>query len=121
MNSRGLLWANVRMFSRVSWSIYISGSPLVPRTSGCFLSASASRSLGRLPCLDLIQSEPGVPRFFLNEPLEVIPHRQAELGIDLIVPLLEPGEKFDEAGEQWDEAGVVAAAEAFLDVDVDRR
>ena len=34
------------------------------------------------------------------------------------MPLLEPGEKLDEAGEERHEPRVVAAAEAFLDVDV---
>ena len=59
-----------------------------------------------------------MPSFFLDEALEVVAHGDAELGVDLIVPLLEPGEKLDEAGQEGDKAGVVAAAEAFLDVNV---
>ena len=61
---------------------------------------------------------PSLAGFFLDEALEVVAHAHAELGIDVVVPLLEPGEQLDQAGQQRDQARVVAAAEAFLDVDV---
>ena len=98
----------------------ISASP-APVTGGACtgarLSGAASGTL-QLPRLDFGDGLAQLPGLFLDEPVEVVAHGDAELGVDLIVPLLEPGEKLDQAGQEGDEAGVVAAAEAFLDVDV---
>src|SRR5208337_873782 len=95
----------------------ISASP-APVTGGACtaarLSGAASRTL-RLPRFDFRDGLAQLPGLFLDEALEVVAHEDAELGVDLVVPLLEPGEKLDEAGQEGDEAGVVAAAETFLD------
>ncbi len=69
-----------------------------------------------LPRLDFGDRPAQLPGFFLDEAVEVVAHGDAELGVDFIVPLLEPGEKLDEAGQEGDEAGVVAAADTFLDI-----
>ena len=42
----------------------------------------------------------------------------AKFGVDRVVPLVEPGEEFEEAGEEREEPGVFAAAYCFLDVDL---
>ena len=52
--------------------------------------SAACSSLGGLPRLDLVQGQAEVPRLLLEEALEVVAHRHAELGVDLVVPLLEP-------------------------------
>ena len=46
-----------------------------------------------------------------------MPHA-VEFGVDVVVPLLEPGEQLDQAGQQRNQARIVGAAELFLDVDV---
>ena len=71
--------------------------------------------LRRLSRLDFGDRLAQLPGFFLDEAVEVVAHGDAELGVDLIVPWLEPREKLDQAGQEGDEAGVVAAAETFLD------
>ena len=85
--------------------------------TGARVSGAASGTL-RLPRLDFGDGLAQLPGLFLDEPLEVVAHGDAEFGVELVVPLLEPGEEFDQAGLEGDEAGVVAAAETFLDVDV---
>ena len=42
----------------------------------------------------------------------------AIFGVDRTMPLVEPGEEFEEAEEEREESGVFAAAYCFLDVDV---
>ena len=86
--------------------------------TGARLSGAASGTL-RLPRLDLGDRFAQVPGLFLQELLEVVPHGHPELRVHFIVPLLEPGEKLNEARQEGDETRVVAAAEAFLDVDVE--
>ena len=71
--------------------------------------------LRRLPRLDFGDRLAQLPGFFLDEAVEVVAHGDAELGVDLIVPLLEPWEKLDRQDRRGTRAGVVAAAETFLD------
>ena len=85
----------------------ISASP-APVTGGACTGARLSGAVSgtlRLPRLDLGDRFAQLPGLFLDEALEVVAHGDAELGVDLIVPLLEPGEKLDQAGQEGDEAG----------------
>jgi hypothetical protein len=56
--------------------------------------------------------------FFEEEVFVVGAEAVAKFGVDRAVPLVEPGEQFEEAGEEGDESRVFAAADRFLDVDV---
>src|SRR5262249_38812179 len=58
---------------------------------GCLATASSGFLRG-LPGSDLIQSQTEITRLLLEEALEVIAHRHIEVGVDVVVPLLEPGE-----------------------------
>ena len=58
--------------------------------TGTRLSGAASRTL-RLPRFDFRDGLAQLAGLFLDEAIEVVAHGDAELGVDLIVPLLEPG------------------------------
>ena len=49
-------------------------------------------SFGGLPLADLVEGEGVLFGFFLDELLEVVPHGEAKLGIDGVVPLFELGQ-----------------------------
>ena len=76
------------------------------------------RLLRWLPRRDLVERLAHLARFFLEKAFKVVAHVHAKLGIDLVVPLLQPGKQLDQAGQQGHQARIVAAAESFLDVDV---
>ena len=56
--------------------------------------------------------------FFEEEFFVVVTEAVAKFGVDRTMPLVEPGEEFEQAGEEGEESGVFAAADRFLDVDV---
>ena len=89
-------------------------------------SSSTACPLRRLPSLDLFQRPAGAAAWtcqaaslFVDEILVGVPHAPAIVGgIGLVVPLLEPGEQFQQARQERNQARIFAATEAFLDVDV---
>ena len=87
--------------------------------SGCSTSATAAGAGRWRPGFDFGQGFVELAGFFVDEALEVVAHAHAVVGgVGVIMPLLEPGEQFDQAGEKWNQAGVVGAAEFGLDSDI---
>ncbi len=56
-------------------------------------------SLQRLPGFDLVDGQAESFSFFGDEAFEEFVHPLVEVGVDVVVPLPQPGQQFDDAGQ----------------------